>query len=249
MKIKEYDYSKMAEFYDYLEFSKNDFDTNNFLDKFFKQNNVNSILDITCGTGAQAIFLAEKGYNVVASDLSNEMISVAKKKYPKLDFKQGDIKTARYGKFDAVISIFNAIGHLSKKDFIKALKNISENLNDKGYYIFDIFNLDFMKQSFIKNEFIDAVKEINGKKFVRFNKNKFDYKNGIMHMKQKTYIQEGMLEPKILKEKWDMKIYNSDELKKILEKNGLEVIEFLNNDGTKFDKENSLFILTIARKK
>ena len=46
-----------------------------------------------------------------------------------------------------------------------------------------------------------------------------------------------------------MQIYSSNELKNILEKNGFEVVEFLDMGGKKFDKDKSLFILTIARKK
>tara|TARA_Y100000034_G_scaffold120563_1_gene163622 strand:+ start:545 stop:1291 length:747 start_codon:yes stop_codon:yes gene_type:complete len=248
--MKDYDYDRLAGFYDDLEFSKDNSKINKLLDEFFKKNKVKSVLDITCGTGAQVIFLDKKGYDVVASDLSEGMLDIAKKKYPKLEWHQGDIRNAKYGEFDAVISIFNAIGHLSKKDFEKAILNIKDNLRKGGFYIFDIFNLDFMRNGgFIDHEFIDTAKEIDGKKFVRFNKNEFDSKNGIMKMNQRTYIQEGFSEPEILKEKWDMQIYTSDDLKEILERNGFEVVQSVNIDGTKFDKQKGLFILTIARKK
>ena len=77
MEIKEYDYAKLAEFYDSLEFSKSDSGTNNFLNEFFKKNKIKSVLDITCGTGAQAIFLDKKGYDVTASDLNNDELTYA----------------------------------------------------------------------------------------------------------------------------------------------------------------------------
>jgi len=67
-------------------------------------------------------------------------------------------------------------------------------------------------------------------------------------MNQRIYIQKGLSKPKISEESWDMQIYSSSQLKDILGKNGFEIVEFLNMDGTKFDKENSLSILTIARK-
>ncbi|MDD5192265.1 MAG: class I SAM-dependent methyltransferase [Candidatus Nanoarchaeia archaeon] len=247
--MKDYNYATQAEYYDIVEGNTNVKDFNNILNKLLKKYNIKSVLDITCGTGAQAIFLDKEGYKVTASDFSKEMIAIAQKKYPKLDFKQGDIRNAKYGKFDAVISIFNAIGHLSKPDFGKAIRNITNNLKTGGIYIFDIFNLDFMKHGFIKEEFIDTLKEVDGTKFVRFNKNTFDSEGGVIHMNQKTYIQKGLSKPKIFKDSWDMQIYSSDELKDILEKNGFEVLEFLDMNGDKFDKNKSLFILTIARKK
>jgi len=246
--MKDYDYANQAEYYDILEGNTRVENFNNILDKLLKKNSVKSVLDITCGTGVQAIFLDKKGYDVTASDFSKEMSAIAQKKYPKLKFNQGDIRNAKYGKFDCVISIFNSIGHLSKSDFEKAIQNIADNLKAGGIYIFDIFNLDFMRHGFIKEEFIDTLKEVDGIKFVRFNKNIFNLKEGIINMNQRIYIQKGLSKPKISEESWDMQIYSSSQLKDILGKNGFEIVEFLNMDGTKFDKENSLSILTIARK-
>ena len=116
--MKGYNYATLAKYYDALELGDGGSDDiNKFLDNFFKKNKVKSILDITCGTGAQAIYLHKKGYKITASDFSKDMISIAQKKYKKLKFHQADMRTANLGNFDAVISIFNAIGHLSKKDF------------------------------------------------------------------------------------------------------------------------------------
>ncbi len=249
--MKDYNYSTLAKYYDALELGEGGSESiNKFLDGFFKKNKIKSVLDITCGTGAQAIYLHQKGYKITASDFSEEMVAIAQKKYKRLKFHQADMRTVNFGKFDAVISIFNAIGHLSKPDFKKAIKNIRENLKPKGYYIFDIFNLDFMRNGgFIDHEFIDSCREMNGLKFVRFNHHKLDSKKSIMKFNQKTYIQEGHNSPKSFRERWDLQIYTSSQLKEILERNGFEVVKFLNIDGRKFDKKKSLFILTIARKK
>ena len=43
-----------------------------------------SILELNCGTGEDAIYLAQKGHHVVASDLSKQMIVTAKEKAVKL---------------------------------------------------------------------------------------------------------------------------------------------------------------------
>ena len=249
VKMKDYDYSVQAKYYDVLEANPSVEAFNKVLDKLLKKHRIKSVLDLTCGTGAQAIYLHKSGYDVTASDFSKEMVAIAQKKYPKINFHQADIRSAKFGKFDAVISIFNAIGHLSKSDFQKAIQNIANNLKTGGLYIFDIFNYDFMKNNFIPYEFIDTCKEVDGTKYVRFNKNKFDKKKQIMTMNQKTYIQEGMDKSKIFKNSWDMQIYSSEQLKNVLEKNSFEIVEFLSMDGKKFEKEKSLFILTIAKKK
>ena len=53
------------------------------------------------------------------------------------------MRTAHIGEFDAVITIFNSIGHLTKADFEIALRNIHRNLKKDGLYIFDIANLTY----------------------------------------------------------------------------------------------------------
>ena len=251
--MKDYNYSRLAKYYDIVETNESVNEFNEVLDKLLKKMNIKEVLDISCGTGLQSIALAKKGYKVTASDINGSMLKVAKEKAKRekinIEFRQGDMRNAKQGKFDAVISIYNSIGHLTKKDFEKAIRNIRENLKDEGVFIFDIFNLDFMKTAFIAHEFIDKSVEFDDMKFVRFNKNSFDSDKGLMSMNQKTYIQKGMDKPEVTKESWDMQIYNSDELKNILEKNGFEVVDFLDMNGNKFDKDKSVFILTVARKK
>lgn len=242
--MKDYNYATFAEYYDELDIVKEG--SNKIIGKLLKKYKVKTVLDMTCGTGVQVEYLFKKGYQITASDLSKEMLDIAKKKCPNIDFHQGDIRIAKYGEFDAVITIFNAIGHLSKKDFEKAIKNIFNNLNKKGIYIFDIFNLDFMKKNFINHEFIDVAKEIKNMKAVRFNNNKLDFEKGIMHINQKTLIQQGKDKIKSIKEEWDMQIYSSEELKEILKRNGCEVLEFLDMEGNKFDKNKSMSILCVA---
>lgn len=252
MKIKEYDYSKQAKYYDVLEKTLNEEKVIKFLNKIFKKHKVKTVLDMTCGTGAQTIPLKKLGYKVTGSDFSKEMLSFAKKKSKGLNIRyhHGDIRKSKFGKFDAVIALFNAIAHLSKRDFEKSIRNVGKNLNDKGLFIFDIFNLDFMKSGgFIKYLFIDKVAEINNLKFVRFSNNKLNSKNGVMKINQTTYIQKNIQKPEICKENWDMKIYTADQLRKLLEKNGFKVLKFFGGPGNKLIKKKSLSIYIVAQKK
>ena len=203
---------------------------------------------MTCGTGFQVEYLSKRGYTIIGSDINRDMLNIAKKKCRNVKFYQGDMRTAQYGKFDAVITIFNAIGHLNKYDFERTIINISKNLKGDGIYIFDIFNLEFMKNNFINHEFMDAAKELENIKVVRFNKNNLDVKNGIMCINQKTLLQKGLGKMKPIIEKWDMQIYSSKQLKEMLERNGFEVINFLSLDGKKFNPDKSMSILTVTRK-
>jgi len=59
--------------------------------EFCNQNTTCRALDVGCGTGTDAIFLAQKGFNVSAIDISEEAIKIAKAKAQKaavnIDFK------------------------------------------------------------------------------------------------------------------------------------------------------------------
>src|SRR5580704_2459159 len=110
---------------------------NNTIEKILKKHKVKTVLDITCGTGSQVFWLANAGFKVIGSDTNTRMISVAKEKAQahrsQVKFMKADMRTIRADKCDAVISIFNAVGHLTQKDFIAAIKNAARNLNDHGF--------------------------------------------------------------------------------------------------------------------
>lgn len=252
MKIKKYNYDKFAKHYHAMDLANVDYEkTNRFLDKIFKKYKVKTVLDMTCGTGAQSINLAKRGYKVTASDISKGMLEVAKKKAKglKIKFYHGDIRTAKYGKFDAVIAIFNAIGHLTKKEFEIAVKNVAENLKENGLFIFDIINLKFLKKTFRYYEFIDVAREVEGVKYVRFNNNSLDLKKGIMKVDQKTYIQERNKKPEVHREVWDMQVYTADELKSLLERNSFKIAKLYGREGKEFTENKSFSIFVIAKKK
>lgn len=63
------------------------------------------ILDIACGTGSQAAVLVEAGHEVIGIDLSEDMLSIARRKVPEATFRQGDASALpfRDNSFDVAI--------------------------------------------------------------------------------------------------------------------------------------------------
>ncbi len=248
--MKSYDYSSHARYYDVVEASDSFNTFNQFLNNLFHKHNVKSVLDMTCGTGVQSIFLHDNGYEVTASDLSGEMISMAREKLgdrTDLQFHQANMIDVNFNKqFEAVISMFNAIGHLTREDFRKTVQNAWNNLKSGGLYIFDIFNFDWMKENFIPHEFMDVCMEHEGTKYVRFNDNNLDFNTHILHINQKTLIQTGIEKIREIKQIWDMQIYTRDELTELVEEVGFEVVSVVNLEGETFD--NNMFVVMIAQK-
>lgn len=86
---------------------------------------VQSVLDVSCGIGTQALGLAQRGYQVTASDLSAKAIERAKREAAlrglTVDFSVADMRQAyvHHGRqFDIVLSADNAVPHLLSDDEI-----------------------------------------------------------------------------------------------------------------------------------
>ena len=109
------------------------------------------ILDLACGSGTLAVSLANDGYNVSGLDLSKEIIAVAKEKmitnHVDIDFSVKDMTNFTYDeKFDVITCYFDSVNFLTKDEVRRMMDAVYNNLNDGGYFIFDLFTLSKMKE-------------------------------------------------------------------------------------------------------
>lgn len=117
----------------------------NYLEILLKDKHKLNILELNCGTGEDALWLAQKGHNVLATDVSAEMIRVAKIKADsaglsdQLSFSTLDLlKPATYPtdvKFDLVFSNFGGFNCISPDSFRRAMPVITKLLKSKGRLI------------------------------------------------------------------------------------------------------------------
>jgi ubiquinone/menaquinone biosynthesis C-methylase UbiE len=96
-----------------------------------------NILEVNCGTGEDAGWLAKRSHSVTATDISEKMIAVAKAKNIRqpIRFEVGDIKNItefKNDKFDLVFSNFGGLNCLSQADFGQFFRNASTVLNENG---------------------------------------------------------------------------------------------------------------------
>ena len=244
-------YNKEADSYDAFN-ENNSKPLNQLIESILKKHGVRTVLDLTCGTGSQVFWLAERGFEVTGSDLSSSMLKIAKKKAKeeklRLKFLKGDMRLTKVGEFDAVITIFNAVGHLTKLDFEAALRNIYRNLKDGGLYIFDIFNLDYLQDgNNITKLTIDWQKIVEDTKYREIQYSTIS-KEGVLTSYDTYYEQKGNDQPKMSRKSMTLQVYSAKELKEMLQKNGFKVIDQCSIDGTKHIENKSERILTIAQK-
>lgn len=109
--------------------------------KYFKPNK--TILDLGCGIGRTSVPLAKQGLKVIAIDIVPEMIKVAKKLHPNIDFRVMDAANLQFSdnKFDYIFFSFNGLDYLyPKKRRTKALLEIYRCLKPSGIFILSSHN-------------------------------------------------------------------------------------------------------------
>ncbi|MCF6306767.1 MAG: methyltransferase domain-containing protein [Flavobacteriaceae bacterium] len=148
-----------------------------FLNKHLLSEKNLSILELNCGTGEDANYLSKLGHTVLATDISSEMINVARAKHQhkNLKFQELDITKITSEtfteKFDLIFSNFGGFNCLSKNE-IANFFSVSENLlNPLGKIALVIMPKHCLLEQFyfsIKGDF---------KKAKRRNTNEFVYAN------------------------------------------------------------------------
>ena len=101
-------------------------------------------VDLACGTGSVALLLAKKGLEVVAVDLSEEMLTVAQQKAQELPkpprFICQPLQELRlYKGVDLAVCTLDSLDYITNPDDCKeAIRRIYKALNPGGIFIFDV---------------------------------------------------------------------------------------------------------------
>ena len=236
------EYQQLPSFFDAHNVGADTEKKNALIEQLLAKQGVKRILDLTCGTGSQVFYLAQRGYEVVGNDLSSALIEQAQNKAQEKDlsikFYIGDMRTAQLGCFDAVITIFSAIGHVNKQGFVQTLQNIRDNLIDGGIYIFDIFNLQALTDEVIKTFVMDIKGEVDGVRFRNQQYSEIDREQGLLISHDCYTLTKPGQAPEQHKNTFALQVYTVAELNALLSENGFEVLE----------QYDGLNILTVAQK-
>ena len=72
-------YNKEALHYDAFN-EKNSAQINQLIEKILEKHHVETVLDLTCGTGSQVFWFVKRGYDVIGYDINSKMLKIAKDK-------------------------------------------------------------------------------------------------------------------------------------------------------------------------
>ena len=104
------------------------------------------VLDVGCGTGAYAAYLAKRGFEVEAIDLDIAMIGEAESRYPGVRFRVLDMREidTLEGSFQAIYCIGNTAAHLPHDEFVGFLRHVYALLDPGGVWLLQIMNWDYV---------------------------------------------------------------------------------------------------------
>lgn len=106
-----------------------------------------TVLDLACGTGAQAVRFAKEGFEVTGLDLSFEMLEIAQNRAQEagimLELVQADMRQiAGVGTFDAITCYSDSLCYMPDEEaLLEVFSGVYECLNSGGIFLYDVHSI------------------------------------------------------------------------------------------------------------
>lgn len=181
--------------------------------EFFKKEHSNrefkKNLDICCGTGTLCNFFEENGIKSKGVDISEDMLNIAREKYPEIEFIGSDIILYEdNAQYDFITCTNDALNYILDIDDLKTVfKNVNSWLYVDGYFIFDLIAGHLMPEYLVKQQ-TDDFKII-------YKSNILD--NDLIHMITYYYENDELVWQH---EDYDERIYNTEDILNLLNDTG-----------------------------
>jgi SAM-dependent methyltransferase len=196
------------------------------LERVFREyadGSVKSVLDLGSGTGSHAFVLAERGYEVVGVDRSEEMLARARAKSDTVEFVHADIASVDLGRtFDAVVILFAVLGYQTDDDALtQTLRTAAAHLRPGGVLAFDVWYGPAVLAAGPSTRFreIDA----NGRRILRLAEGSLDTDRNLCHVDFRLWELAGDRLVAEARERHTMRFFFADELEARLDEAGFEL--------------------------
>ena len=199
-----------------------------------------SILDLGCGNGRHAKYLAAQGFNVTGLDLAFSSIQHARKwETETLRFYRHDMREP-FGDtcFDYVFNFFTSFGYFSAEENDRVIQNMVNSVRRNGFVMIDYMNVTHSVKGLIPEE----EKEIDG---IVYKIKRYTDENYIYKQIEIDNVQSGR--PYVYTEKV-MKL-NQKDFHAMFEKNGLKPVNVYGDYKlNEYQVETSPRLILLAQK-
>jgi len=140
-------YERLAPYYDRLTADVDYKAWADYYERFFDRSRlpIRTVLDLACGTGTLTCLLAERGYEMIGTDLSPEMLAEAAEKARAVQgerpifLNQSMPELDLYGTIDACVCCLDSVNYVTRpKDLQRAFERVHLFLMPGGLFLFDV---------------------------------------------------------------------------------------------------------------
>ena len=227
-------YSDLAEIYDQLYRKTFNYEQDaQFVDSILKKYQIKEFLELGCGSGHLAKLLFEKEYKITGIDLYDEMLEIARKRLPEVEFFQQDIRKLTFDKkFDAIIAMGRMFTYMTtNEDVEQSIGSIANCLNPGGIFLFDNFSAPHFIRIFQENQELINEVDLGYRKIKRVSTKTWNLKHGVtFNWNAKYYIEENG-QTKEIEDQSILRAFFPAELEYFLNREGMQVVELFDHDS------------------
>lgn len=224
-----------------------------YICSILKNNGIESgiILDAACGTGSISCRLLEKGYDVVANDISVAMLNIAREKLITFGDRavlvcQDMCELDLFGTVNAAVCCLDSLNHLIEiEELSDAFKSIGTFIEPGGIFIFDVNTLYKHRDILSDRTFIY---EDEDDIFLAWQNSECDFDDVVqMFIDVFTKNEDGTYDRQtdyIIE-----RAYSVETISELLCRNGFEILNVFGDMKTLPPEENEERIYFVAKKK
>ena len=198
------------------------------------------LLEIACGTGTHALSLEKFGYEIVATDYSEDMLACARRKGEEtnssIKFRLQDMLSLDILEkpFDAIICLFDSIGYAATNENIaKVLKGVHNHLRPGGLFIFEFWHAAAMLRNY---EPIRLRRwQVPNGEILRISETCVDHKKQLCHVTYSIYELHTNGRYQVLKETQVNRFFLLQEMAQFLECAGFSLLKWFSGYQDKKD--------------
>jgi SAM-dependent methyltransferase len=210
------------------------------------------LLEMACGTGKHSYHFWQKGYKIIATDYSDDMLECARENHKQwntdVEFCNLDMRNPTYEgeKPDVIVCLFDSIGYLqTNESILNLLKFVKQQLKEGGLFITEYWNAG----AFLKCYEPSRTKHFKTPEteIIRISETEIDYKNQLAHVLY-TITEKGndQIEHTI-KETQSNRYFLHQEMQLFFQEAGLQCLEsfagYKNDTDIKIDTWHTIAVL------
>jgi SAM-dependent methyltransferase len=211
------------------------------------------VLELACGTGEHAIRLAKRGYAVTATDGSQAMIELARKKAERqrasVAFSRHDMRKVPVPAqpFDAVLCLFDSIGYVKTDGAIATvLDRVHGSLRSGGLFIVEFWHAPAMLNGFDR---VRVRRFRRGKTtFLRVSETELEPRRSLAHVNYNVYELRGDLTYRHIRESHTNRYFTVAEMEKLARGHGFVPLAAYDGFRNTPVSDQSWHVLSIWRK-